>query len=469
VPTVPKTPNAAQSARIICAEPEWMTDNPDIIPVNGDQILAHTETFIRRFCVFSSEDELVAVTLWAAHAHMAEHFHTTPRLALLSPEVGSGKTRVLEVLDLLVPYPMFCLSASLAAIFRTLAETQITLLVDEVDTIFHRKGKDDGNEDLRALLNAGYKRGATIPRCVGPKHDVQHFAVFAATALAGLGDLPDTVMSRSIIVRMRRRAPDEHVEPFRIREHEARGHLIRDHLAAWGQEVGGTVGAAWPPMPEGVVDRPAEVWEPLIAVADAAGGGWPARARAACLALVKVAAERRASLGIRLLADLRTIFGEADALYTQTVLERLHKGEDYGLEPDAPWPELHGKPLGERGLASMLKKYGISPVKVREAGGIARQGYRRTDLWDAWHRYLPLSHGEPEQAEQAEQAQQTGANIPDVPGVPDVTGRVSVRCRDCAGFDLDGQAGCGALYCLKFNRRTDPDSLRDCPAFQVPV
>jgi hypothetical protein len=51
---------------------------------------------------------------------------------------------------------------------------------------------DQSNEDLRALLNSGYKRGATIPRCVGPKHDVQNFTVYCATALAGLGELPDT-------------------------------------------------------------------------------------------------------------------------------------------------------------------------------------------------------------------------------------------------------------------------------------
>src|SRR5262249_40189985 len=158
--------------------------------------------FIRRFCVFPDEHAAVAVSLWAAHAHMVEHFHTTPRLALLSPEPQSGKTRVLDVLHLLVPQSMFALSASPAAIFRTLSKQPITLLMDECDTVFARRGKDDNNEDLRALLNAGYKRGATIPRCVGPQHDVQNFDVYCATALAGLGDLPDTVMSRSVIIRM---------------------------------------------------------------------------------------------------------------------------------------------------------------------------------------------------------------------------------------------------------------------------
>lgn len=218
------------------------------------ELLDDLRRFIRRFCVFPDDHSLAAVTLWTTHAHMVEYFHTTPRLALLSPEPGSGKTRVLEVLDLLVPESMFSLSASPAAVFRTLAQRQITLLFDEVDAVFSKKGKDDNHEDLRALLNAGYKRGATIPRCVGPKHDVVSFRVYAAVALAGLGDLPDAIMTRAVIIRMRRRAPGERVDPFRAREHDALGHDLRDRVATWAADVGPRVGAAWPKLPVGIVD-----------------------------------------------------------------------------------------------------------------------------------------------------------------------------------------------------------------------
>ena len=439
------------------ADPVWMTDNPDVIPVNGSALLTITETFIKRFCAFPDEHALVAVTLWAAHTHMVEHFHTSPRLALLSPEAGSGKTRVLEVLDLLVPDSMFCLSASPAAIFRTLAENQITLLFDEVDTIFAKRGKDDSNEDLRGLLNAGYKRGAAIPRCVGPRHEVQSFKVFAATALAGLGDLPDTVMSRSIIIRMKKRAPHERIDPFRSREHEAPGHAIRNKLAEWAYVVGADAGAAWPTLPEGIADRPAEVWEPLIAVADAAGGPWPERARAACLALVKVAQGRRVTLGIRLLADLRTIFGDAEALPTSVILDRLAAGERHGLEVDAPWSDLHGKPLGERGLASMLKKYDVHSQKVK-VDGRALQGYRREHLWDAWQRYLPALS--PKEAEPVEPVEPGAGGVPEVPEVPDAMG--SVRCGDCAFYDPE------STLCLKHDRPTNPEPARNCVDFGVP-
>jgi hypothetical protein len=357
---------------------------------------------------------------------------------------------------------MFCLSASPAAIFRTLADRQITLLFDEVDTIFQKRGKDDGNEDLRALLNSGYKRGATIPRCVGPRHEVQSFAVFAATALAGLGDLPDTVMSRSIIIRMRRRAPTEKVEPFRLREHERQGHAIRDRLAGWAYQVGPTVGSAWPPMPDGVVDRAAEVWEPLIAVADAAaGGGWPQRAREACMAIVKVSADRRVTLGIRLLADLRTVFGDADALPTSTILDRLcdrvrRPDDEPYLDADAPWADLHGKPLAERGLATLLKKYDIHSIKVK-VGGRALQGYRREPLHDAWQRYLPpLSVKKVEPMEPAELG---GPKVPEVPEVPLAMG--SVRCRGCTNFDSE------TSLCVDRGTPVDPEYLRNCDDFGV--
>ncbi len=388
------------------------------------QLLNDVRSFIRRFCVFPDEHALAAVTLWAVHAHMIEHFHTSPRLALLSPEPGSGKTRVLEVLDLLVPEPMLSLNASPATIFRTLFLRQITLLFDEVDSIWNKRAKDDNHEDLRALLNAGYKLGATIPRCVGPKHDVVSFPVFAAVALAGIGELPDTIMSRAIIVRMRRRAPREPVEPFRTREHEAPGHALRDRLAEWSATVGAVVGAAWPALPIGIVDRPAEIWEPLISVADAVGGEWPATARSACIALCHSALDRRVSLGVRLLSDMRILFGAAVALPTEEILARLCGGE--GLASDAPWSDLYGKPLSVRKLASILGEYGVNSQKVWN-GKKSLQGYRREHLWDAWQRYLPPIPAGTEGAEGPEvsasaQTDQNGAHLPHLPHLPHFRG-----------------------------------------------
>lgn len=390
-----------------------LDDNRDhLAPVvdSPAELLNGVASFISRFCAFPDEHCLVAVTLWAAHSHMCEHFHTTPRLAMLSPEPGSGKTRVLEVLDLIVRRSLFCLNASPAAIFRTLAKEPVTILADECDAIFSKRGKEDANEELRAVFNAGYKRGAKIPRCVGPKHDVEYFDVFAPVALAGLGDLPDTIMSRAVIIRMRRRNRSEKVEPFRNREHAPEGEALRDELEAWGNEVGPQVGASWPELPPGIEDRPAEIWEPLIAVADAAGGEWPDLARNACLTLSKVALDRKVSLGVRLLGDLRTVFGDAIALHTKTIIERLCEPGEHGLAADAPWSEIHGKPITTRTLAGMLKKYGVESQKVK-VDGVSLQGYRREPLHDAWERYLSPSPMETEPTEPTEPAQPYSAGL----------------------------------------------------------
>ena len=334
----------------------------------GAGLLDDVRRFISRFCVFPDKRCLDAVSLWAAHTHLIEHLHTTPRLALLSPEAGSGKTRVLEILNLLSANSMFSLNASPAAIFRSLNLGQITLLFDEVDAIWTGRGSDDRHEDLRALLNAGYKRGAMIPRCVGPSHEVTRFPVYAPVALAGLGSLPETIMSRSVIIGMRRRAPTEFVEPFRSRSHEPEGFEIRDRLADWADAVGATTGESIPSMPTGIVDRPAEVWEPLIALADAAGGHWPRTARKACRHLCHTAASRHQSLGIRLLSDLKIAFGDAKVLHTREILNRLCGGGE--LEADAPWRDLRGKQLNAYDLARHLRSYGVTSTKLRIEGQV---------------------------------------------------------------------------------------------------
>jgi Protein of unknown function (DUF3631) len=139
--------------------------------------------------------------------------------------------------------------------------------------------------------------------------------------------------------------------------------------------------AAVPIMP--VEDREADVWEPLVAVADLAGGGWPEQARQACQAMTAETDEEGAA-SERLLADLRAVFGKADALYSKTLLDRLHALEE------APWADWYGRPLTARDLAKLLRPYGVKSKSVREGGiGESLKGYAVEDLHDAWRRYVP--------------------------------------------------------------------------------
>ncbi|WP_031027749.1 DUF3631 domain-containing protein [Streptomyces sp. NRRL WC-3725] len=360
--------------------------------IDGAALLDEVEAFHRRFNVFPTEAAYVAVALWDAHAHLLDCFDSTPRLAFLSPEPGSGKSRALEIVETLVPQSMTAVNASAAALFRAVsgANGRPTILFDEIDTIFGPKAGD--NEELRGFLNAGHRRSGVTYRCIGDggNQTVQAFPSYCAVAVAGLGSLPDTIMTRSVVIRMRRRARNERVEPFRARLHEAEGHKLRDRLAQWAEQSRAQVVDAWPEMPEGVTDRPADVWEPLLAVADAAGGDWPERARQACVALVTASkANDKGSLGVRLLTDLRDhVMAGIDRLPTVAILDRLNALDD------APWADLHGKPLDNRRLSRMLAEYmtadnePITSRNIKTAGSVLK-GYYAADLWDAWARYCP--------------------------------------------------------------------------------
>ncbi|MER7579960.1 DUF3631 domain-containing protein [Kitasatospora sp. NPDC097691] len=359
---------------------------------DGAAVLDAVEAHHRRFNVFPSEAAYVAVVLWDAHTHLLDCFESTPRIAFLSPEPGSGKTRSLEIIDGLVPRPMITTDVSPAALFRSMsdADARPTVLLDEIDTVFGPKAA--GNEDLRGLINAGHRRGGVVYRCVGDgsTQTVQPFPVYSALATAGLGDLPDTIMSRSVIIRMRRRAPNERVEAYRERIHKAESNTLRDRLAAWANTVRDQLHDAWPELPEGISDRPADVWEPLIAVADAAGGQWPKRARAACVQLVTAAkANDKGSVGIRLLTDLRDIFDGAERMLSADLLSKLAELDD------APWADLDGKPITARALARMLGDYvtadndPIKPRNIKTGPKSSAKGYYAADLSDAWLRYCP--------------------------------------------------------------------------------
>ncbi|MFE2987953.1 DUF3631 domain-containing protein [Streptomyces sp. NPDC059262] len=367
--------------------------NPPAGPIDGAALLDEVEAFHRRFNVFPAEAGYVAVTLWDAHAHLLDAFDSTPRLAFLSPEPASGKSRALEVVETLVPRAMAAVDASAAALFRSVSGIdggRPTILFDEIDTIFGPKAGE--NEQLRGFLNAGHTRGRDMYRCVGDgaNQQVQGFPSFCAVAVAGLGRLPDTITTRSVIIRMRRRGFNEQVEHFRTRVHVPEGNQIRDRLAEWAEGIQEQVTGVFPEMPEGVADRPADVWEPLLAIADAAGGHWPDRAREACIALVKASrANDKGSIGIRLLSDLRDhVMCGIDRLPTIAILDRLNALDD------APWADLNGKPLDNRRLSRMLSEYVTAdgdPVSSRniKTGGAVLKGYYAVDLHDAWQRYCP--------------------------------------------------------------------------------
>src|SRR5690606_24847191 len=181
----------------------------DVPDEPGHQVLDDIAAFLDRYVAWPSKAQRDAVAIWIVHTYVFDAFDQNPRLAVLSSQKQCGKTRVMELVKFLARNARVHLSMSPAYMFRIIELEAPTLLVDEVDTIFGTKSKNDANEDLRGLLNGGWERGAPVGRVVGEGAGMvpKDFATFAPVALAGIGDcLPDTLMSRSVVIRMGRRA-----------------------------------------------------------------------------------------------------------------------------------------------------------------------------------------------------------------------------------------------------------------------
>jgi Protein of unknown function (DUF3631) len=363
-------------------------------------LLDDAQAFLTRYIVLG-EQEAVATTLWIAHAWVLNAFDATGYLEIRSPVRRCGKTTLLDVLELLVPRSWKAIEPSEAVLYRKINASHPTLLLDEVDAIFSKRS--EATEGLRACLNAGNKRGTTVPRCVPPSHEVTEFAVFCPKALAGIGGLPATITDRSIPIEMRRKEKNEHVERYRSRAARALAEPIAAGLARWAETAVADVERELLAV-EGFADEGGrlsslddraweQAWEPLIAVSSLAGKRW---LDAGIAAAVHLSGSRDDELddGVTLLRDTRTIFddhGEHEALATLELLDALLAREE------SPWRERWSDPRADdvrpskaaaRKLAQALKPFGIRPVDIWTLDG-SRKGYRRDHFYDAWARYLP--------------------------------------------------------------------------------
>ncbi|WSK08665.1 DUF3631 domain-containing protein [Kitasatospora sp. NBC_01300] len=349
-------------------------------------MLSELRSAIARFVILPSAHALDAVTLWVAATHLQPAWQHAPRLAVIGPAKRCGKSRLLDVITETVHDPLITVNATPAAIFRSITDKPPTLLVDEADTLFGSIKAAEKNEDLRGLLNAGHQRNRPTLRVSGPDHKPMKFPTFAMAALAGIGDLPDTIMDRSVVIRMRRRAPGEQVAAFRSKRDTPALHRTRNGLRGWLTPLTDTATDMEPSMP--VEDRAADTWEPLVSVADLAGGDWPARARAACRAMTahESGQDEDGGLKTRILADIRRVFaagGNPDALSTEHLLTALN------ADSEAPWAEHGINGLTARGLQLLLKDYGISSANIRFDRDTQRKGFTRNSFVDPWSRYCP--------------------------------------------------------------------------------
>jgi len=377
-------------------------------------ILDDIYDYLGRFIVYPSEQARVAHVLFIAHTHLIDAFNYTPRLAVLSAEKQSGRTRLLELTQLLARNPYSFVSPSPASLYTLIETEKVTpaILIDEVDRLYEKKD----TSEITPLLNSGFTRGLAVPRVEidknSGKRTVKHFKAFCPVLIAGIDkhQIPDTVLDRSIIIKMKRRKSDEKVEPYRDIDNGREGSDLKQRLADWAKDVLERAKQHRPTMPEGIEDRSADRWEPLFTVADMADvpyvpgvpvlGGWGAKVRDAALAFIRQEKEIEPSRGLLLLEDVYYIFNEksGDRISTSELLDELYKIEE------SPWEYISGRPLDDRGLAKLLSIYEIGSTKIRFRNETLR-GYYKAVFHDAWERYPPRPRPTLRVAEQAERVE----------------------------------------------------------------
>lgn len=356
------------------SEPQAPTAPPDVNPLDLVMVLVDKHIAI-------SADECLAIALWILHTHIYQHYRESPRLALLSPVNGCGKTTLLSLLLLLVRNGCSTSNTTPAVIYYELDRNpQTTWLIDEADNLdLDRKS----NGVARAVLNMGHTRGAYVCRMV--KGEPKKIPVFSPLAVAAIGTLPFPLLRRSISINMQRPGRDHKLE--RLDDASPQWAGACEQIRRWAATC--TL-ACDPAVPTQLRNRAADNWRALLAIADDLGHGDAARSAAIKMSGNRVYTEP----GIALIADIMSIFDEkgVDRLTSRELVSALLDLND------GDWNEWRGikeaRPphkLSQSELAATLRPFHIRPRTVwpkhRGAGGSSSRGYVRIWFERAWDAY----------------------------------------------------------------------------------
>ena len=343
--------------------------------MSNEHPLGRIDHFIRRFLILPNESDYTIVSLWIAHTYFTHKIKTTPRLAIISPEYGCGKSRVLEVLESLTFKGEKLDHHTRSYLMRTVDlireefSRSPTLLIDEIDSVF-RKNSEEG-EATRAFANTGYRATGFYGITEGDsKKTPTKFKTFAPMALAGKGEvLPESVMTRAVIIRLQRRMGNEYIEDFLTDLVAFEAEELRDELLNWSDYRAQDISTLNPDLP--VRDRDREVWLPLFIVAHLADEAWIKRAEIALANIQEAKSDNTLPRERELLSDLWKIFQRQDKDKIKSAAIILGLIE----MPDSEWDSYNfGKPINERTLAKKLRTYGIKPAQIRFENGQGAKG-----------------------------------------------------------------------------------------------
>jgi putative DNA primase/helicase len=434
--TVTEETKPQRKAKKESASPETPFEDVEPWPeaIDPAMLLTEISSIIHRFIVCGNETA-DAAALWIAMTWFMDVVQVAPLAVITAPEKRCGKTQLLTVLNRLVCKPLAASNITPAAVFRAIDAWQPTLLIDEADAFMRE------NEELRGLINCGHTRdSAYTVRIVGPEFTPKQFNVWGAKAISGIGHLADTLMDRAIVLELRRKLPTESVERLRHAETELWTALSRK-LAKFAQDFADEVRRARPELPDELNDRAQDNWEPLLQIADAAGGAWPKRARAAART-ISGDGEQPTTIGEELLADIQEIFDAktVDRLSSADLVAALIEDDE------KPWAGYNrGFPIKPAQVAKRLREYGISSNTIRVLC-TTKKGYMRTQFADAFARYLFVDSLNPAVPVTPSQANaDAGLTVTPVLPVTDakVTGNAGVTREANAHAGCDGVTASG--------------------------
>jgi len=180
--------------------------------VRGDDLLREIANVIKQFIVMPP-GAAEATALWIVGAHAVECFGIFPFLMITSPTPSCGKTNTLKVIGAMTPKPVKAANISPSTVYRVIDLYHPTLLIDEADTYLRN------NDALRGILNAGHSKNSYIWRTIKDANDEMvptKFSTWGPKVIAMIGKAPPTIMSRSIIVSLKRALPTDKIE--RVKE-----------------------------------------------------------------------------------------------------------------------------------------------------------------------------------------------------------------------------------------------------------
>ncbi len=396
------------------------TITPHPSPVHVAGLLTHIEAVIKKHVILS-DPAAAALAVWVLHTWTFELRDIVAYVAIESPEKRCGKTTLLSVLAAMARKPLIASNVTLGALFRAIDTCRPTLFIDEADTFLA------GNGTMRGIINSGntwrtayvlrlsasrrIRRTATQPPFPDRPHPpslppvggvggdspgegesvhsqstpesretgLKKYSCWCPKVIAMIGQVPDTIADRSIVVPMSRKLVTETCAPLA----ELNTTQIKAKCARFALDARDAIAQSPKIRGEGLNDRAADTFDPLYVIARLAGEGWEEKLHAAALSLN--AAAQSHNSGAELILDILAVFvlSLREKIFSRDLAVALREG-GCGLRSLA----LKYSAFNEYRISQILRPYGIKPSTIR-IGKEVNKGYLASDFKEVLARYVP--------------------------------------------------------------------------------